>query len=167
MPINAYTRICASKFATAKIECSFEMGKETTLVHHLFWCWWYICLTFSTLDIYVHKSRCTMYWKLFHASAVKLISKCSDKICRQGQVFSHFASDFSRSFKFNIIMSTKCITKTQKRTLPAVQPDFWSTASEWFVCDAGWHACHVNALGPQDAQFVCQASHDPASCRAM
>ena len=27
LPINTYTRICASKFATAKIECSFEMGK--------------------------------------------------------------------------------------------------------------------------------------------
>ena len=33
--------------------------------------------------------------------------------------------------------------------------------------DAGWHTCHVNALGPQGAQFVCQASQDPASCRAM
>ena len=27
LPINTYTRICASKFATTKIECSFEMGK--------------------------------------------------------------------------------------------------------------------------------------------
>ena len=36
-----------------------------------------------------------------------------------------------------------------------------------FVCDAGWHTCHVNALWPQGAQFVSQASHDPASCRAM
>ena len=28
LPINnSYTRICASKFATAKIQCSFEMGK--------------------------------------------------------------------------------------------------------------------------------------------
>ena len=43
------------------------------------------------------KSHCTMYWKLFHASAIKIISKCSDKICRQGQVFSHFASDISYS----------------------------------------------------------------------
>ena len=52
------------------------------------------------------KSHCTMYRKLFHVSAVKIISKCSDKICRQGQVFSHFASDFSRLFKMNRIMST-------------------------------------------------------------
>ena len=27
LPINTYTRICDSKFATAKIQCSFEMGK--------------------------------------------------------------------------------------------------------------------------------------------
>ena len=52
------------------------------------------------------KYHCTMYRKLFHVSAVKIISKCSDKICRQGQVFSHFASDFSRLFKINRIMST-------------------------------------------------------------
>ena len=51
-------------------------------------------------DIFLHwtstytKSHCTMYRKLFHVSAVKIISKCSDKICRKGQVFSHFASDF-------------------------------------------------------------------------
>ena len=82
------------------------------------------------------KSHCTMYRKLVHVSAVKIISKCSDKICRQGQVFSHFASDFSRLFKFNRIMSTYIYIyiyiyiNAQKRTLPSVHPDFWSTASE-------------------------------------
>ena len=73
------------------------------------------------------KSHCTMYRKLFHVSAVKIISKCSDKICRQGQVFSHFASDFSRLFKIN---RHNIYINAQKRTLPSVHPDFWSTASE-------------------------------------
>ena len=31
-----HTRECASKFATAKIECSFVMGKETPLGYPLF-----------------------------------------------------------------------------------------------------------------------------------
>ena len=40
-------------------------------------------------------------------------------------------------------------------------------SGQQLVSDEGWHTCHANALGPQGAQFVCQASHDPASCRAM
>ena len=40
-------------------------------------------------------------------------------------------------------------------------------ASRRFVCVAGWLTRHVNAMGQQGAQFVCQGSRDPASCRAM
>ena len=40
-------------------------------------------------------------------------------------------------------------------------------SGQQLVCDAGWHTCHVNALGPQGAQLVCLASCDPSSCRAM
>ena len=33
------------------------------------------------------KSHCTMYRKLFHVSAVKIISKCSHKILDKGKFF--------------------------------------------------------------------------------
>ena len=34
--------LCASKFATAKNECIFEMASKLHLGYHLFCCWWYI-----------------------------------------------------------------------------------------------------------------------------
>ena len=34
--------LCASKFATAEIECSFEMGSKHLWGYHLFCCWLYM-----------------------------------------------------------------------------------------------------------------------------
>ena len=83
----------ASKWASKHLWGTIYFDVDSTFAwHFLHWTSMYA------------KSHCTMYRKLFHVSAVKIISKCSDKICRQGQVFSHFAYDFSRLFKFNRIM---------------------------------------------------------------
>ena len=85
----------ASKWASKHLWGTIYFDVDSTFARHfLHWTSMYA------------KSHCTMYRKLLHVSAVKIISKCSDKICRQGQVFSHFVSDFSRLFKINRIMST-------------------------------------------------------------
>ena len=88
---------CASKFAIAKIECSFEnwqvnsFGWGGTIYFA-----WYIFLTFFTLGYSTYtKSHCTIYRKVFHVRAVNMISKCRDIICKQGQALS-FCFRFSR-----------------------------------------------------------------------